>query len=114
MSKLKLSVAMGNYDRTRPLVDGEVQLDGTDPVYMLLSPEEMFFRAFRDVAFDISELVAQQFCNKDRRRHQPLCRGARLSVAGVSPHPRSASAPTAAFARPPISKAGASGLRNIN
>src|SRR3984957_5362065 len=64
MSKLKLSVAMGNYDRTRPLVDGEVQIDGTDPIYMLLSPEEMFFRAFRDVAFDISELSLSSFAVK--------------------------------------------------
>src|ERR1700719_703529 len=64
MSKLKLSIAMGNYDRTRPLVDGEVQIDGTDPVYMLLSPEEMFFRAFRDVAFDISELSLSSFAIK--------------------------------------------------
>src|ERR1700722_4193797 len=64
MSKLKLSVAMGNYDRTRPLVDGEVQIDGTDPVYMLLSPEEMFFRAFRAVAFDISDLSPSIFEKK--------------------------------------------------
>jgi len=64
MSKLRLSVAMGNYDRTRPLVDGDVQIDGTDPVYMMLSPEEMFFRAFRDVAFDISELSMSSFAVK--------------------------------------------------
>lgn len=64
MSKLKLSIAMGNYDRTRPLVDGDVQIDGTDPVYMLLSPEEMFFRAFRDVAFDVSELSLSSFSVK--------------------------------------------------
>ena len=64
MSKLRLSVAMGNYDRTRPLVDGDVRIDGTDPIYMLLSPEEMFFRAFRDVAFDISELSLSSFALK--------------------------------------------------
>ena len=64
MSKLRLSVAMGNYDRTRPLVDGDVQIDGTDPIYMLLSPEEMFFRAFRDVAFDVSELSLSSFAVK--------------------------------------------------
>jgi 4,5-dihydroxyphthalate decarboxylase len=64
LSKLKLSIAMGNYDRTRPLVDGDVQIDGTDPVYMLLSPEEMFFRAFRDVAFDVSELSLSSFSVK--------------------------------------------------
>jgi 4,5-dihydroxyphthalate decarboxylase len=71
VSKLRLSVAMGNYDRTRPLVDGDVQIDGTDPVYMLLSPEEMFFRAFRDVAFDISELSLSSFAVKTAAGNNP-------------------------------------------
>jgi 4,5-dihydroxyphthalate decarboxylase len=56
MSKLNLSVAIGNYDRNRPLIDGEVQIDGVDPVFMALSPEEIFFRAFRAQEFDICEL----------------------------------------------------------
>lgn len=56
MSKLQLSVAMGDYDRTRALYDGRVQIDGVDPVYALLSPEEMFFRALRSQDFDITEL----------------------------------------------------------
>jgi 4,5-dihydroxyphthalate decarboxylase len=64
MSKLRLSVAMGDYDRTRPLADGEVRIDGTDPVYMMLSPEEMFFRSFRHVAFDVSELSLSTFALK--------------------------------------------------
>ena len=45
---------MGNYDRTRAIVDGRVKIDGVDPIPMLLSPEEMFFRAFRHQAFDVS------------------------------------------------------------
>ena len=61
MSKLVLSLAMGDYDRTRPLVDGRVAIDGVDPVPMLLSPEEMFFRAFRHQAFDISELSLSSY-----------------------------------------------------
>lgn len=56
MSKLPLSVAVGNYDRCWPLFDGEVQIDGVDPVFMKLSPEEIFFRAFRQAEFDICEL----------------------------------------------------------
>jgi 4,5-dihydroxyphthalate decarboxylase len=64
MSKLRLSIAMGNYDRTRALVDGEVTIDGADPIYMMLSPEEMFFRSFRDVAFDVSELSLSSFALK--------------------------------------------------
>ena len=47
MAKLNLSVAVGDYDRTRALIDGSVQIDGVDPVYMTLVPEEIFFRAFR-------------------------------------------------------------------
>ena len=54
--KLSLSVAIGNYDRTRALVDGRVQIDGVHPAFMTLSPEEMFFRAFRHADFDITEL----------------------------------------------------------
>ena len=45
MTRLQLSVAMGDYDRNRALFDGRTQIDGCDPTYMLLSPEEMFFRA---------------------------------------------------------------------
>jgi 4,5-dihydroxyphthalate decarboxylase len=59
--KLKLSIATGNYDRSRPLVDGSVLIDGVDPIFQLLSPEEMFFRAFRDRAFDVSELSLSSF-----------------------------------------------------
>lgn len=56
MAKLQLSIAIGDYDRTRPLLDGSVQIDGVDPVYMTLSPEEIFFRAFRGAEFDVCEL----------------------------------------------------------
>jgi 4,5-dihydroxyphthalate decarboxylase len=71
MSKLNLSVAMGDYDRTRALLDGEVQIDGVDPVYMTLSPEEMFFRAFRSVDFDISELSFSSYLVKHAKGDSP-------------------------------------------
>jgi len=64
MSKLTLSIAMGDYDRTRPIHDGRVQIDGVDPVTMLLSPEEMFFRVFRHEAFDVSEMSFSSYCVK--------------------------------------------------
>jgi 4,5-dihydroxyphthalate decarboxylase len=56
MSRLILSIAVRDYDRTRPLTDGTVQIDGVDPVFMALEPEEIFFRAFRHAEFDICEL----------------------------------------------------------
>lgn len=61
MTDLRLSLAMGDYDRTRPILDGRVRIDGVDPVPMLLSPEEMFFRAFRHQAFDIAELSLSSY-----------------------------------------------------
>jgi 4,5-dihydroxyphthalate decarboxylase len=64
MSKLKLSIAVGDYDRVRPLVDGSVRMDGVDPVFMLLEPEEIFFRAFRHADFDICELSMSSFSVK--------------------------------------------------
>jgi 4,5-dihydroxyphthalate decarboxylase len=64
MSRLALSVAVGDYDRNRPLIDGIVRIDGVDPVFMTLSPEEIFFRAFRSVDFDICELSLSSFTVK--------------------------------------------------
>lgn len=71
MSKLNLSVAMGDYDRTRALLDGNVQIDGVDPVYMTLSPEEIFFRAFRNTEFDISELSFSSYLVKASKDESP-------------------------------------------
>jgi len=64
MAKLSLSVAIGDYDRTRALVDGSVAIDGVDPVYMPLVPEEIFFRAFRAAEFDICELSLSSYAIK--------------------------------------------------
>ena len=64
MSKLTLSIACGDYDRTRPLFDGSVQIDGVDPVFMPMSVEEIFFRAFRGAEFDIAELSFSSFTVK--------------------------------------------------
>jgi 4,5-dihydroxyphthalate decarboxylase len=64
MSKLQLSIAIGDYDRMRPLVDGSVQIDGVDPQIMLLEPEEIFFRALRHQEFDICELSLSSYSVK--------------------------------------------------
>jgi len=71
LAKLPLSIAMGDYDRNRALYDGAVQIDGVDPTYMLLNPEEMFFRAFRFQDFDISELSFSSYLVKHARGDCP-------------------------------------------
>lgn len=71
MAKLQISVAMGDYDRNRALYDGRVQIDGCDPVYMLLNPEEMFFRAMRSRDFDITELSFSSYLVKHAKGDSP-------------------------------------------
>src|SRR5579862_3845325 len=71
MSKLNLSIAVGDYDRTRALIDGNVQIDGVDPVYMTLVPEEIFFRAFRAAEFDICELSMSSYTVKTAQGNCP-------------------------------------------
>jgi len=64
MKKLELSIAIGNYDRIRPLIDGDVQIDGISPIFMLQDPEEIFFRAFRYADYDICELSLSSYSVK--------------------------------------------------
>ncbi len=71
MRKLPLSIAVGNYDRIRPLVDAEVGIDAVDPLFMLLEPEEIFFRAFRHGDFDVCELSLSSFAMRTARGDCP-------------------------------------------
>jgi 4,5-dihydroxyphthalate decarboxylase len=71
MNKLQLSIAVGHYDRIRPLVDGEVQIEGVDPVYMTQDPEEIFFRAFRHADYDVCELSLSSYAVKIAAGNSP-------------------------------------------
>jgi 4,5-dihydroxyphthalate decarboxylase len=71
LANLRLSIAVGDYDRTRPLVEGSVPIDGVEPTFLLLSPEEMFFRAFRHVDFDVCELSLSSFAVRSARHDNP-------------------------------------------
>ena len=56
MAEVPITIACGNYDRTRALRDGRVKVEGCAVTYLPLYPEEIFFRAFRYQEFDVSEL----------------------------------------------------------
>jgi 4,5-dihydroxyphthalate decarboxylase len=71
MSDLQLSIAIGPYDRMMPLVRGEVRMDAVDPQFMLLEPEEIFFRAMRHEAFDICELSLSSYSLRVARGDSP-------------------------------------------
>jgi 4,5-dihydroxyphthalate decarboxylase len=56
MAKLNLTMACGNYDRTRALRDGTVQVEGVNLNYLPLGPEEIFWRMEHFQEFDVSEM----------------------------------------------------------
>jgi 4,5-dihydroxyphthalate decarboxylase len=56
VTKLALSIACQDSDRTRALRDGRVAVEGVRLNFVSASVEEIFQRAFRHAEFDISEL----------------------------------------------------------
>ncbi len=51
-----LSIAFWNYDRTLPIADGRVAVEGWEVQCQILRPQELFPRAFDHAEFDVAEL----------------------------------------------------------
>ena len=62
MSKLRLTLACWEYDRTRALADGSVQPEGIDLNYINLHVEETFFRMLRHREFGAAEMSLSSYC----------------------------------------------------
>jgi len=56
MTALPITIATGNYDRVKPLIDGQVTVEGCDVNYLVMSIEESGHRAFASHEFDVTEL----------------------------------------------------------
>jgi 4,5-dihydroxyphthalate decarboxylase len=56
VEKLFLTVACGDYDRTKPLQDGSVEPEGIKLNYLALQSEEIFWRMGHYREFDVSEM----------------------------------------------------------
>lgn len=56
MSKLQVSVACWDYDRTRGILNGSIQPEGLEVIPICLPPEETFWRQVRHKEFDVSEM----------------------------------------------------------
>jgi len=56
MAKLQLTLSAGYYDRTAPIFDGRVLVEGCELNCVGLAPEETFHRAFGYAEFDIIEM----------------------------------------------------------
>ena len=61
MSKLRLSMACWNYDRTRALLEERVPIDGIDLTYINIPVEETFFRMIRHREFDVAEMSLSSY-----------------------------------------------------
>jgi 4,5-dihydroxyphthalate decarboxylase len=53
---LRLTLACTSSDRTRPILDGRVEVPGVTLTVLPGEPEDIFRRALRDRAFDVTEL----------------------------------------------------------
>ena len=72
MSRLALSLACWNYDRTRALMDGTIRPDGIDLNYLNLPVEETFFRMLRNREFDVAEMSLSSYTVSMFREPRPF------------------------------------------
>jgi 4,5-dihydroxyphthalate decarboxylase len=70
--KVPLTLACWDYDRTRALMDGRVQVEGVDLTYLPLVIEETFFRQARFREFDASELSLSSYTVSLSRDNPPF------------------------------------------
>lgn len=72
MMRLPLTLACGDYDRTRALLEGEVRPDGIDLTYLRLPVEETFFRMLRHREFDVAEMSLSTYAASLGRPDRPF------------------------------------------
>src|SRR5215471_5903964 len=72
MSKLKLTLACWDYDRTRPLIDGRVRADDIDLKVEVLRPREAFPRMLEKKEFHVSELSLASYVTLKARGDCPF------------------------------------------
>jgi 4,5-dihydroxyphthalate decarboxylase len=56
-----LTLACGDYDRTRALEEGSVRADGIELTYLRLPVEETFFRMMRHQEFEVAEMSLSSY-----------------------------------------------------
>jgi 4,5-dihydroxyphthalate decarboxylase len=71
LKKLEISLGCCDYDRTRAIFDGRVQIDGCEVSATAVEPEEAFHRAFKYQEFDISELSLSSYTLQLSRGENP-------------------------------------------
>lgn len=72
MTALKLTLACGDYDRTRALEDGSIRPSGIELNYLRLPVEETFFRMMRHQEFDVAEMSFSSYVVSLQRENAPF------------------------------------------
>ena len=81
MLDTRLTLSCGDYDRTRPLIDGTVATPGLDLTVIPLPSTERHTRFVRNLEFDVCELQIAQYLGLKSR-------GAPITAIPVFPHRR--------------------------
>ncbi len=61
MVDVPITIACGNYDRTKAIIDGRVKVEGCAVTYIPLYPEEIFHRQFVFQEFDVAEISMSSY-----------------------------------------------------
>lgn len=69
MGKMRLTLACWDYDRTRALQEGRVEVEGVDLTYLPLRVEETFWRMLRYQEFDACELSVGSYLIAREKGH---------------------------------------------
>jgi len=72
MAKLRLTLSIWDYDRTRALADGTVRPDGIELNVLELPVEETFFRMARNREFDVAEMSMSSYAVSLHRDPRPF------------------------------------------
>ena len=72
MGKVRISLACWDYDRTRALQEGRVEVEGVDLTYLPLRVEETFWRMLRYQEFDATELSMGSYLIARDKGHPPF------------------------------------------
>lgn len=69
---MRISLACWDYDRTRAVLEGRIRPEGLTVDYIVLPPEETFFRMARFHEFDVSELSLSSYVISRRSDEAPF------------------------------------------
>jgi 4,5-dihydroxyphthalate decarboxylase len=62
MTKVRMTLAINDYDHVRDLVEGDVQVEGIDLTWLRLDVEETFYRFVRYREWEVTELSLAKYC----------------------------------------------------